>query len=122
MSDEAGAATYEAVLWLPIFTFIIWLVTETAMAFGGEAHALRVIQDANRMYASGYFQNATDTESFIRGQLVNWQNTMTVSTSETNGIIHTTITVPVATMTGFNVIPQFNGVTVSISSEQMSEG
>lgn len=119
---DSGVATYEAVIWLPIFTFIIWLVTETAMAFGGEAHALRVIQDANRMYATGYFQTVSDTENFIKSQLPNWTSTMTVSTVDSSGVVHTTVTVPVTTMTGFNVIPQFSEIKVSISSEEMLEG
>lgn len=92
------------------------------MAFGGEARALRVIQDANRMYATGYFQTVSDTENFIKSQLPNWTSTMTVSTVDSSGVVHTTVTVPITTMTGFNVIPQFSGIKVSISSEEMLEG
>lgn len=92
------------------------------MAFAGEARALRVIQDANRMYASGYFQTAADTENFIIGQLSSWKSNLTVSTTETNKVIHTTITVPVTTMIGTNAFNIFSGTVVTISSEQMAEG
>jgi Flp pilus assembly protein TadG len=122
LAKDGGSVTFEAVIWLPVFAFMIWLVTETATVFGGEARVLHVVQDANRLYASGYFQNATDTENFIRTQLSQWQNTMTVSTSESGGIIHTTVTVPVLSMTGISAIQQFSGLSVTIASEQMAEG
>ncbi|WP_127902306.1 hypothetical protein [Solirhodobacter olei] len=109
-------------MWLPIFTAVVWLVTETAMAFGGEAQALRVIQVVNRMYAPVYFRTATDTENFIESQLLNWTSTMTVSAVGASGVIHTSAAVPVTTMTGFNVIPQFSGVNVPTSNEELLKG
>lgn len=122
LACEDGVVTAEAIIWLPVFAFLLWLVTETALIFGGEAQALRVVEDANRLYATGYFQTAGETETFIRNQLSKWQSTMSVSTAETNGIIHTVVTIPVTTITDLNAIQQFSGLTVTIDAEQMAEG
>lgn len=91
------------------------------MAFGDEARAIQVIQEGNRLYATGALQSAVDTESYVKAQLSAWAPKMTVTTIESSGVIHTTISVPVTTMTGFDILSLFSGVTVSVSSEQRAE-
>lgn len=113
---------FEAVLCVPVFAFLLWLVTETAMIFGGQTRLLHVVQDANRLFASGYLATPADAEEFIRNRLPVWSPTMTVSTTETGKIIRTIVTIPVSTLTGIDLIRQFSGVSVTVASEQMSEG
>lgn len=120
--EEWGSVTFEAVLWVPMFAFLLWLLTETAMIFGGETRILHVVQDANRLYASGYFQTAAATENFILGRLPEWSGSMVVTTSESNHIIRTFVTIPVTKLTGINVIKQFSGFSVTVASEEVSEG
>ncbi len=122
LTDENGSVTFEAMLWLPIFVFVLWLVADASIIFGSEARILRVVQDANRMYASGYFQTAAQTEKFINDKLSAMSSNLQISTTENNKIIRTVVTVPVSDLTASGTIGAFTNMKVSIASEQMSEG
>lgn len=121
-SREDGVVAVATVIWLPIFVMILWLMSETAIAFSGETQIMQVIEDANRLYATGYIQSATDTQNFILSRFPRWSSAMTVATTETNKVIQTVVTIPLTTITGINAIQQFSGMTLTISGEQMSEG
>lgn len=121
-TDRNGAVTADAVIWIPVFIFILFLISEVSMAFAGETAITHVIDDANRLYAVGYFQSAAETEAYIRDKLPQLSSTMTVSITETNKIINTAVTVPLLSITHLNVIQQFSGITLTVSGEQLSEG
>ena len=121
-SARGGAVTADAVIWIPVFIFILFLVTEVSMAFAGETAITHVIDDANRLYAVGYFQTAAETEAYIRGKLPQLSPTMTVAITETNKVIQTAVTVPLLSITNMNIIQQFSGITLTVSGEQLSEG
>ncbi len=120
--SERGAVTVDAVIWIPVFVFILLFISEVSLAFAGETAITQVVEDANRLYASGYFQTAADTETFIRSQLPKLSSSMTVSITESNKIIKTVITVPLLSITGLNAVQQLSGITVTVSGEQLSEG
>ncbi|MDE3026768.1 MAG: hypothetical protein KGH84_00030 [Paracoccaceae bacterium] len=120
--SERGAVTVDAVIWIPVFAFILLFVAEVSLAFTGETAITQVIEDADRLYARGYFQTAADTETFIRSRLPKLSPSMTVSITESNKIIETVVTVPLLSITGLNAIQQLSGITVTISGEQLSEG
>ncbi|MDE3079094.1 MAG: hypothetical protein KGI94_03590 [Paracoccaceae bacterium] len=120
--QQDGVVAVATVIWLPIFIVILWLMSEAALAFSGETQIRQVIEDANRLYATGYIQTAADTQNYILGRFPNWSSSMTVTTTESNKIIQTVVTIPLTTVTGINAIQQFSGITLTISGEQMSEG
>jgi Flp pilus assembly protein TadG len=66
---EDGSATVEAVIWLPIFFLVLFLMVDVALVFVGQSEALRVVQDANRNMSIGRFRTVAETEAYVEEQL-----------------------------------------------------
>ncbi len=93
--DEEGSQTVEAVLWLPVFVMFLSLVIDVSMVFNRQSEFNRIVQDANRSYATGRLGSEDAAEAFIKTALGNFGASATVTTSLIDGIIFTRLTVPV---------------------------
>ncbi|MBC7141878.1 MAG: pilus assembly protein, partial [Rhodobacteraceae bacterium] len=62
---DDGAATVEAVLWLPLYVMLIALLADVSMMFHGQSRLLRIAQDANRNMSIGRLVSTADTEDFV---------------------------------------------------------
>lgn len=69
-ADGSGAATVEAVLWMPVFIALFALLADTALLFGARAQTQRVAQDANRALSVGRFMSTADTGDLVRARLI----------------------------------------------------
>ena len=121
LRNDTGAATVEAVLWMPTFVFLLVLVADTAIIFTSQAQVMRIIQDANRALSVGRFRTIEQTESFIASQLTRYGGSTTVETSVTEGLIVSRVTLPVANLSATPMLDMFDGLTLTISSEHLSE-
>ncbi|MDP2085870.1 MAG: TadE/TadG family type IV pilus assembly protein [Gemmobacter sp.] len=121
LKSEDGSATFEAVLWLPVFTFVLALVVDTALIYSSQARALRVVQDANRMMALGRFANVGQAEDFIRTSLSPMSARAIVQTRIVNGVIISRVELPAADLTATKMLSGFSSLRVGVSAQHVSE-
>lgn len=116
-----GAATVEAVLWLPVFVFLFGLLSDTALLFGSQSRVLRVVQDANRAMSVGRFMSTDATETFIRQQISGLSPNAIVSTTVDQGVILSRVTIPASDITVTGIVTAFADLEVNVTAEHMSE-
>lgn len=121
LRDDRGAATVEAVLWLPVFIAFLALMVDTALMFGSQSRALRVVQDANRTLSVGRFTTPEETQDYVRGQLLGMSPNVFVSTVVESGIISTVAVIPAADVVATGLITTFADLQISVSAQHMSE-
>lgn len=68
LRHEGGSATIEFVLWMPIVVLILLLIVDSSMLFMSRTHAIRVLQDTNRLYSVGQFTGETTAERLGKAQ------------------------------------------------------
>ncbi len=120
-SDENGAATIEAVLWIPVFFFLLVLIVDASLMFHGQARALRIVQDNNRAVAVGRIATTTDAEAIIRSRLAQISPNASVSTSNNSGIIGTVVGMPATDLSSLGIVTKMGDFTIWASAEQFLE-
>lgn len=127
LSDESGAATVEFVLWLPVMAAIFGLVVDTSIIFGDQSQILRVVQDVNRAVSIGHVPIPNDStriiaaEAMILADIDNIAPNASVETTLSNGIITSTVTIPVSDLSVTNLIDVFHDFDVTVSAQHLSE-
>jgi Flp pilus assembly protein TadG len=116
-----GAATVEAVLWLPVFVFLFGLLSDTALLFGSQSRVLRVVQDANRAMSVGRFMSTDATEEFIRSQISGLSPNAVIATTVDQGVIFSRVTIPASDVTVTGIVTAFADLEVNVIAEHMSE-
>lgn len=118
---DDGAATIEFVLWLPVMAFLLGLVADTAMIFGGQAQVLRVVQNANRATSIGLIRSAEDTQRAILDGIVQIAPNASVTTSVNGGLITSTVLIPVTDLTATGLVDAFTDFNVAVFAQHLSE-
>ncbi|MGC1430289.1 MAG: TadE/TadG family type IV pilus assembly protein [Albidovulum sp.] len=121
--SEDGAATIEAVLWLPFFIMLFGLLADVSMVFHGQSKLLRIVQDANRSMSIGRFASTSDAEDFVRLRVTGISSNALVTTSYIagTGLITTQLSVPIGDLDLFGVSSVFSGVRMTVRSEHLME-
>jgi len=120
-SDTHGTATVEAVLWLPIFMFILALVTDAALIYSSQSQAMRIVQDANRSMSVGRLRSIEDTEAFILLHLATISPNASVETVVNDGVIISHVEMPVTDLSATRMIPGFADLRVGVTAQHVSE-
>jgi Flp pilus assembly protein TadG len=120
-NQAGGAATVEAVLWLPAFAILLALIADAASVYGGQARALRVVQDANRSMSIGRFRTIDETERFIRGALSTLSPNAAVETVVVSGVIITTVTLPVSDLSPTRMLGAFTDLRIGVRAQHVAE-
>ena len=97
LRQECGGATIEFVLWLPIVIAILLLVVDSSMLFMSRSHAMRVLQDTNRLYSVGQFtgtpaERIAKAQNYALSRLRGLSPSAAVTTVETNRVVRTRAT------------------------------
>jgi Flp pilus assembly protein TadG len=123
LSDDDGAATIEAVLWMPFFVLVFGLIADASLLFNTQAALTRIVQDANREYSIGLLKSEADTEAFILARVGAVQNdpSTSVKTTYANGLIRTTVTVPAKDYMAVGFFRALTGIHLTVTSEQVME-
>lgn len=116
-----GAATIEAVLWLPMFVMIVALLADVSMMFHGQTRMLRIAQDANRNMSVGRLTTTTETENFVIGRMAQMSPNALATTSVAAGLITTTVSVPLNDLDLFGIAGIFSGARMAVQSEHLME-
>lgn len=118
---ENGAATIEAVLWMPVFIFLFALLADTALVFGGQARVLRVVQDTNRAISIGRIRNSDDAEAAILAQIAPLSPNATAVTAVQNGVIISSVVIPLTDLTATSIVAAFDTVNLTVTAQHMAE-
>ena len=94
LRQEGGSATIEFVLWLPIVVAILLLVVDSSMLFMSRSHAMRVLQDTNRLYSVGQFtglpaERITKAQNYALSRLRGLSPSAAVTTTVNQGVVRT---------------------------------
>ncbi|MCA0271567.1 MAG: pilus assembly protein [Proteobacteria bacterium] len=118
---EDGAATVEAVLWLPFFLMLFGLLADVSMIFYNQSRLLRIVQDANRNMSVGRLVDSEATIEFVEAQGLSVSPNITSTSSVTAGLITTTATVPIEDLDLFGVAGVFRNVNMTVRAEHLME-
>lgn len=116
-----GVATIEAVLWMPVFVALFAIVADTALLFGSQTNALRVLQDANRAMSVGRFRTVEETEAYILNQVSGMSPNATASTVVVNHVITSRVTIPASDVVATGIVTAFADLEVNVFAEHMAE-
>jgi Flp pilus assembly protein TadG len=119
--NEDGAATVEAVLWLPFFVMLFGLLADVSMIFYNQSRLLRIVQDANRNMSVGRLVDSDETIDFVQTQGLAVSPNVTSTSSVTAGLITTTATVPIEDLDLFGVAGVFRNVNMTVRAEHLME-
>lgn len=116
-----GSATVEAVIWLPLFLFILGLAVDTSMTFHAHSRVLKVVQDVNRAYSVGRIETVEEAETMVSALLPDFSNAMIVESNVVNGIIDTRVQVPLSDIVILGVVPSWSNLAITVTSYQYAE-
>lgn len=118
---DDGAATIEAVLWIPFFIMLFLLIADVSMIFHGQSKLLRIAQDANRNMSVGRLTTTTDVVSFVKAQVGTFSSDPQATTTVAAGLITTTVSVPMTDLDLFGVSGIFRGVRMTVRAQHLME-
>ena len=118
---EDGAVTVEAVLWLPIFIALFAMIVDVTMIMFGQAQALRVVQDANRLVSVGVLKSEEATRTFIQDRLSGLSANIDVQTGVTQGIITTNVTLPSRDLVASGLLNMFTTIPIVVAAQHRAE-
>ena len=120
--DTHGAATIEAVIWLPAFFAIFALIADTSTIFGSESQVLRVIQDANRNLSTGYSTTTAQISVEIKSRISSISPNAVVTSTVVGNLITTSVVMPLTDITATGLVYAFTSGSVTVSAQHVMEG
>jgi Flp pilus assembly protein TadG len=119
--DDDGAATIEAVLWIPFFLTLFMALADISMIFNGQSRLQRIVQDANRNLSIGRLRTEADTEAFILSRAQPIAPHATAHTTVTAGLITSSLSVPIEDLDVVGVVAAFRGSSLTVRSDHLME-
>ncbi|WP_354002076.1 TadE/TadG family type IV pilus assembly protein [Pseudotabrizicola sediminis] len=120
--DQSGTTTVSFVLWLPIFMMVFALVADASLAFGKRSTILRVVQDTNRAISVGKITDMYVAETEIKQKLATVAPGANVTAIVENGVIISTVTVPLIELTSLGFLSRLVDGNVIVTSQHLAEG
>lgn len=119
--EEDGATTIEALLWLPVFIGLMAATVDVSMVFNAHSRILGVVQDVDRAYSVGRLDTNSDAEDLVRSLLPYSSDSYTVDTTVTNGIIQTTVAMPMRNLVATGFFTQLLDLTLTVRDNRYME-
>lgn len=126
LRQESGGATIEFVLWLPIVIAILLLIVDSSMLFMSRTHAIRVLQDTNRLYSVGQFtgtpaERIQQAQDYALARLTGLSPSATARTVETNRVVRTQATMETSEIAQIGFLGLMIDLTMVVTAEQKVE-
>lgn len=119
--SENGSSSVEAAIWMPIYMGLILVIANTSLVFYGQSQAMRVVQDGNRALSVGRLTSEEETEAFIAERLSHLTDNPIVETILNQGIVYTTVQIPVEDLAHIGNLNMFSEYSVSVASQMFVE-
>ena len=122
LRSTEGSASFEVVIWTPVFMFIFFLIADTAIIFSDQAQVLRIVQDANRAMSIGQ-TDETATENRIKAAIASISPNAAVDTTvdTSTGIIRTDVVMPISDLEATGMVGAFDNLSVTVTAQHLSE-
>jgi Flp pilus assembly protein TadG len=121
LRDQSGTATIEAILWIPVFFFMLLLVMEASLVFNKQSMAMRIVQDINRGVAVGRLENEQTATAALTRNIRSLSPNATANTVIDNGLVVSSVQMPIRDLSGFGFFGKTTNFTVSAGSQQLLE-
>lgn len=123
---EDGSVTVEAVLWFPMFIWLMMIIADASLAFFAKAEAFRIIQDGNRAFSTkaiASVDTVDEVEAYILGEFGDYSKDATAVTETVSGgtIVRTRLSIPVEDVVLFNTMGVPRGWRMSVQSQHYVE-
>ena len=125
--DEAGSASIEALIWVPIFVFFLVLVIDVSFILFGRAQALQVVQDGNRKLAVGNFSSNNpllEAQTFMQNTLAPYAPNAVVdfpTVDYATGVVTSVVSIPATDLMMVGSIPVFANTQIKIFAQHFLE-
>lgn len=116
-TSRDGSSSIEAAIWMPIFMGLILVIANTSLVFYGQSQAMRIVQDGNRAFSVGRLTTEEETEVFIAERLATLSENPVVETVLHQGVIYTTVQLPVEDLAHIGNLGMFSEYNVSVASQ-----
>lgn len=126
LRQENGSSSIEFVLWMPLVLAILLLVVDSSMLFMSRTHAIRVLQDTNRLYSVGQFtgttaERITAAQNYALSRLQGLSPSATATTTETNRVVRTRATLETAEVAQIGFLGLMIDTTMVVAAEHRVE-
>lgn len=119
--DEDGAATVDAVMWIPLLFAILVMVVDVSFLFTNRAELMRLVQDTNRALSTGLLASEEEAETILVERLAAAGGATSVDTTIDNNIITTTVSMPASQLDVLGWFPVLRNIQVTVASQHYLE-
>lgn len=120
-SDENGALTVEAVLWLPIFMFFFGMIVDVALVLHGQSKAQRIVQDVNRFASTGFYESEDDIKAGALARLQQFAPNATVATALGSADVRTMATIPATDLAAIGLFTSLLDIDMTVYAVHLLE-
>ncbi|MBB3712344.1 Flp pilus assembly protein TadG [Limimaricola variabilis] len=119
--DSTGSMSIEAVLWIPLFTFLLMLVVDVSNIYLKQSEALRIVQEGNRALSVNRLSSPLEAQLAIAERLDGAVAGAKVTTAISGDVIVTTVKLPLSAMTLSGSLPLIGNTELTLSSRHRVE-
>lgn len=119
--DESGAATIEAILWLPMFFYILALSIDLTMVFHSYSRIVRVVEDVNRGLSVGRIKTTDEGKQRITRELSNYKGVQSDIRITDDNVIVTNVSVPITSLVFLGAARPLMDKNVMVKTQQYVE-
>ncbi|MBF9058615.1 hypothetical protein HKCCSP123_05410 [Rhodobacterales bacterium HKCCSP123] len=124
VDEEAGTTSVAFAIWMPFLFGLIVMITDISVVMFNRADVQRVIQDANRLRATGALASNLGVEDYIRARLLQSDGEVagTVQTAVNLLSVTSVVDIPLSRLDVFGVLPRVVGdITIRVANQQALE-
>ena len=118
--DESGSATIEAILWLPMFFYILALSVDVTMVFHSYSRIIRAVEDVNRGLSVGRIKTIDEGKQRIKNDLANYKGVQT-DIKIIDNVVVTNVSVPVTSLAFLGAVRPMMDKNVMVKTQQFVE-
>ena len=124
---EEGSSTIEAILWIPLIFTLLIMILDVSFVYFERSQALRLIQDINRAYSVGRFDDEAEATAALRAAIqrispnaVPAENFTTYDS--TTGLITSVVNMPASDLMPVGTVPGLgSNFTIGLSAQHYME-
>lgn len=121
VQDSRGSLTIEAVLWIPLFVFLILLVVDVSNIYLKQSEAMRIVHAGNRALSVDPLLTPLETKAAITEKLTKAVSGAKADTDIIDGYIVTTVDLPFSAMMISSSLPFIGGKMLKLTARHMVE-
>ena len=118
---EQGSVSVDAVVWIPIYAVITSLIVDVALLMDGQARAIRILQDSNRLISTGFLDTGTEVSDEAEARLSQISPNVRVQTSVNGNVVTTIAVIPGSDLDAIGFLNSFADLDMVVSATHLIE-